>query len=97
MRTSPSVTKRKKDNFFASFEKGNNVTVREAARLARISVPTAYNWIKQGRNTKTTNTTTTTAPMTSLQSAIKPLRDQVELYKAKIQAIQEAIRTLETL
>jgi len=96
MRTNPSVTKRKKDNFFASFEKGNNVTVREAARLAKISVPTAYSWIKQGRNT-TTNTTTTTAPMTSLQSAIKPLRDQVELYKAKIQAIQEAIRTLETL
>jgi len=96
MRTNPSVTKRKKDNFFASFEKGNNVTVREAARQAKISVPTAYNWIKQGRETARTNTPDTIS-MDKAGTIVSTVESKIRFYENKIKELRQALTILKTL
>jgi len=96
MRTNPSVTKRKKDSFFASFENGNNVSVREAARIAKISTPTAYSWLKQRRETARTNTPDTIS-IDKTGTIVETVESRIRFYETKIKELRQALTILKTL
>lgn len=97
MRTSARVTARKKQVFFNTFETGKNVSVRQAAKTAKISVPTAYTWIRQGRQATTTSApkTKNTTTNTTRNNVENTVLEMIELHETTIKGLK-ALITLAT-